>query len=1007
MVFCKDNRAARQSCGGIRHKALIGKDIPKGIDTFAEVMRHLAVILMLLFMLPGGRFLGYARNDKEAARSDKDAARSDNHAVISSERRAPQFVNYSAADGLPSNTVYAITQDADGILWTGTRNGLASFDGTRFRSWKEYGRVNALAVDRDGRLWIGTTEGLRVKDSSPAAQNDRKGAQNDIIAGNVRALATDSDGFVWATVGDTLLLKLSYKDGIREEARCRYDKRDSEGDYPYYQIFEASDGKLWLAGRIVRFQYVEDRISPAVVHPFGAGGFCTGSYAESGGKLYAFDDHTSLLYTYENGKVVLHGRLPIAHARLLTDSKGRLWAAGSYGVGIVDTAHPENTSVFRRHADDPTSPSSNELYCIFEDRQGNIWVGGDNGLSVICPAYQQVKTLSSANVTALMQDRSGKMWTGTAEARVSSLYEDSAGAVYVGLWNNTGWEVWKNGKMYKDRLSGPLPEEQKEARYLDGANWISDFLEDSRGRFWVVTWEGVGLNEWDREARVSLPPHWLSPFRYPSPQVDSNIYLSSRLGSRLVEDAQGNLVYATTEAGLNIIDGETGLVTKYYKGNSTIPDDYVTDLCLAPDGTVWAATRRGLWRCPVTAGHEGKTAGHDVPIIAGSDRQSFLHGMLVQSVEADAQGRLWAGTEDGLYFVDTDGSIGRVPKELGFPSDIYGEHVSCVLRDGSLAFGGTSGAAAFHPDSLLSIPAKGNLPLAALLQHRYRLNGGEWVSGRFTGLPENIRPGRYTLQEQSSDIFGRWEHGETEVRTIRVPLPLWLRWPFLLLYVLILGALAWTLIRLRERRLLVKELDMRNRLFSIISHDLRGPVSSNRLLTQELLSQADILSPEQMKEGLRALAASAEGTSALLENLLLWSLSQKGMLEPVLREENLLSLAREAVESVHWQGTVTLDVPENLTVRTDRNMLLTVLRNLLDNALKASPSFVILRSEATKNLKERRIVIIDNGPGMQEGNTLWGHGLGLVITRELLEKMGAGLEMTNRPEGGLQITIDL
>ena len=950
---------------------LICKDIPKGIDTFAKVMRRFAVILLLLLMLPGGRFPGYAR--------------SDNHAVISSERRSPQFVNYSAANGLPSNTVYAITQDADGILWIGTRNGLACFDGVRFQSRKEYGRVNALAVDRGGRLWIGTTEGLRVKDSSPAAQNDkgwarndRKAAQNDIIAGNVRALATDSDGFVWATVGDTLLLKLSYKDGIREEARCWYDKRDSEGDYPYYQIFEARDGKLWLAGRIVRFQYVEDRISPAVVHPFGDGGFCAGSFSETGGKLYAFDDHTSLLYTYENGKVVLHGRLPIAHARLLTDSKGRLWAAGSYGVGPVDLERPAQTPVYK-------TPSS-ELYCIFEDRQGNIWVGGDNGLSVICPAYQQVKTLSSANVTALMQDRSGKIWTGTAEERVSCLYEDSAGAVYVGLWNNTGWEVWKDGKMYKDRLSGPLPEEQKEARYLDGANWISDFLEDSRGRFWIVTWEGVGLNEWDRKARVSLPPRWLSPFRYPSPQVDSNIYLSSRLGSRLVEDAQGNLVYGTTEAGMNIIDGETGLVTKYYKGNSTIPDDYVTDLCLAPDGTVWAATRGGLWSPSGTY---------------------FLDGMLVQSVEADTKGRLWAGTEDGLYFVDTDGSIGRVPKELGFPSDIYGEHVSCVLRDGSLAFGGASGAAAFHPDSLLSIPAKGNLPLAGLLQHRYRLNGGEWVSGRFTGLPENIRPGRYTLQEQSSDIFGRWEHGETEVRTIRVPLPLWLRWPFLLLYVLILGALAWTLIRLHERRLLVKELDMRNRLFSIISHDLRGPVSANSLLSRQLMEQVDKLSPEQLRAGLEKITLSADNTSALLENLLLWSLSQKGMLEPVLREENLLSLAREAVESVHGQGTVTLDVPENLTVRTDRNMLLTVLRNLLDNALKASPSFVILRSEATKNLKERRIVIIDNGPGMQEGNTLWGHGLGLVITRELLEKMGAGLEMTNRPEGGLQITIDL
>ena len=919
---------------------MIYKDISNGIDTFADEMRRHAVIALLFFSCT----------------------------IWAQE---PRLVNYSSADGLPSNTVYAITQDADGVLWVGTRNGLASFDGVQFKSWKEYGRVNALAVDHGGRLWIGTAKGLRVRD--------------DKVEGNIRALLTDSEGYVWATSGDTLLLKLSYKDGIREEARCWYDKRDSEGDYPYYQIFEARDGKLWLAGRIVRFQYVEDRLRPKVMHPFGDGGFCAGSFAEAGGKLYAFDDHTSLLYTYEDRKVTLHGRLPIAHARLLADSKGRLWAAGSYGIGPVNMEKPEDTPVYK-------TPST-ELYCLFEDRQGNIWAGGDNGLSVICPAFQQVRTISSANVTALLEDHTGKMWIGTAEDRVSALYEDNAGAVYVGLWNNTGWEVWKDGRMHKDRLSGPIPKEQREARHLDGANWISDFLEDSHGRFWVVTWEGVGLNQWDRKERCSLPPRWLSPFRYPSPQVDSNIYLSSRLGSRLIEDLNGNLVYATTEAGLNIINPETGLVTKYYKGNSDIPDDYVTDLCLSPDGTVWAATRNGLW---------------------SPSGKHFLDGMLVQSVEADSAGRLWAGTEDGLYFIDTDGSVGRVPKELGFPSDIYGEHVSCTLRDGSLSFGGACGAIVFHPDSLLGIKAAGSLPLEGLVRHRYRLNGGDWNEGRFIGLTDNIRPGRYSLEEQSSDIFGRWNQRESVLQLLRVPPPIWLRWPFLLGYLLLLSAIVYTVMKLRERRLLVKDLDMRNRLFSIISHDLRGPVSGNYILSRELLEKVDGLSRVQLKEALAELSASAENASSLLENLLLWSLSQKGMLKPVMREVNLLGVAKEAVGSVRGQDVITVDIPENLIVRTDRNMLLTILRNLLDNAVKASQhsdipgAHVILRSEATKDLLHaRQIVIIDNGLGLREEAPEWGHGLGLVIARELLDKLSAGMEMKNRPEGGLQTTIDL
>ena len=890
--------------------------------------------------------------------------------ILSLLLSAPRFLNYSAADGLPSNTVYAITQDNDGILWVGTRNGLASFDGSRFLSQKEYGRVNALAVDLEGRLWVGTNEVI--------AGSDRQS-----FGGVIRALHADREGFVWATVGDSLLLKLSYHDGIMEQARCSYDKRDSEGDYPYFQIYEAADGRLWLAGRLVHNQFVGDKNDPHITLTHWEGLFCNGSYAEAGGKLYSFEDHTSLLHTYETDRPVPLGRLPISHARLLTDSNGRLWAAGSYGLGIVDTKHPENTPVFRHQADDHASPSSGELYCIFEDRQGNIWVGGDNGLSVLCPSLQQIKTISRANVTALMQDSHGKMWIGTAEEHVTALYEDRAGTVYRGLWNNTGWAVWKDGRMVrKDRLSGPLPEEQREASHLDGANWISDFLEDSEGRFWVVSWEGVGLNEWDRQARKSLPPHWLSPFRYPSPQVDSNIYLSSRLGSRIIEDASGNLVYATTQAGLNIIDRQTGLVTKYFKGNSTIPDDYVTDLCLAPDGAVWAATRRGLWNI------EG---------------QSLLDGMLVQSVESDARGRLWAGTEDGLYFIDTDGSMGRIPSELGLPSEIFGEHVSCSLADGSLAFGGSAGAVVFHPDSLLAISAMDNLPLAPLVRHRYRLGSGQWTDGRFTGLPENIRPGRYELQEQSSDIFGRWERGETLERVIRIPLPLWLRWPFLLAYALILLGAVWTVVKLRERRLLVKELDMRNRLFSIISHDLRNPVSGNRLLARELLERADQLSAEQLKEALTVISKSADGAFSLLENLLLWSLNQEGMLKPVMRDENMLELAREAADSVQSGRTIELDVPADLSVRTDRNMLLTVVRNLLDNAVKASPE----GGAVTLWARGKRITIADEGPGLQEAQTQWGHGLGLVITRELLDKLGAKMQMNNRPEGGLEITIDL
>ena len=894
--------------------------------------------------------------------------------------QSPRFVNYGPADGLASSTVYAITQDAEGYLWVGTRGGLFRFDGIRFEPFNKglpALRVTSLAVDADGRLWTGTTAGLCA------------GGGTVLLRGkHVRALCTDRQGRVWAATKDSVLVRMHVRQGkVEEDVRLRYVIGDFEGDYPVQQLFQDSLGRLWLGGRLVPSQVVADPDDPADSLRRVPNAH-TGSYAWQAGRLWAYDDYYSCLLRYDEATeaFVRAGGLPLAHAALLTDSRGRLWAAGTYGVALVDTASPERSVVYTHCPDDPSSLASGELYCLFEDRQGNLWLGGDNGLSVLSAARQHVKTVSTAQVSALLQDHDGKLWIGTRDERISCLYEDSAGAVYVGYWNNTGFDIWKEGRKEHGRISGPIPTEQHVVASGDRStsNWISDFLEGRDGRFWVVSWEGVGLNEWDRKTGKTLPPEWLSPFKYPVPGRDSSIYLSSRLGTRLIEDRDGNLVYGTSEAGLCIIDRTTRRVTKYFPGNSTLPDNYVTDLCLTPDGTLWVATRGGLW-----------TPSGEV----------LLKGKLVQSVESDARGRLWAGTEDGLWFIDTDGSAGVVRKGLGFPSDIYGEHVSCCLEDGSLAFGGPAGAVVFHPDSLLSIGADENLPLVSLYRHRFRINGGEWKEGRFSGLPEKLMPGRYTVEQQRTDVFGRWEHGTSSVETIRVPVPLLLRWPFLLMYALLLGTGVWLFIRWRERK--TRREMAQNLYYSIISHDLKGPVAGIRQLSDALSRRIGTLSPEEVRGALEEIKGAASGTSNLLENLLLWSLNQKQGLRPQWREESLADIVREAVGTVDARDvTIRLSADDDVPVRTDRNMLATCLRNLLENAVRFSPKGGIV----TVSISGGAIAVRDQGPGMDPGllSTLSKPGhLGLVITRELLDKLGGRLRGRNLPEGGCEMTMEL
>jgi ligand-binding sensor domain-containing protein len=102
-------------------------------------------------------------------------------------------------DGLPQNSVMAIVQTRDGYIWLGTANGLARFDGVRF---KRFGlaeglsslQVRVLLEDREGGLWVGTAKGLsRYRNGQFTSWTARDGLAGDMIM----ALAQDREGAIW------------------------------------------------------------------------------------------------------------------------------------------------------------------------------------------------------------------------------------------------------------------------------------------------------------------------------------------------------------------------------------------------------------------------------------------------------------------------------------------------------------------------------------------------------------------------------------------------------------------------------------------------------------------------------------------------------------------------------------------------------------------------------------------------------------------------------------------
>ncbi len=215
--------------------------------------------------------------------------------------------------------------------------------------------------------------------------------------------------------------------------------------------------------------------------------------------------------------------------------------------------------------------------------------------------------------------------------------------------------------------------------------------------------------------------------------------------------------------------------------------------------------------------------------------------------------------------------------------------------------------------------------------------------------------------------------------------------------------------------------DEKNKFFSIIAHDLRGPFNSILGYTELLARTADTLSTDQVKEYADNAYVAGIGVFKLLENLLEWARLQMDRIECEPAATNLGEIAGQTMEllaSVAKDKGVKLE--STLTGETayiDSRMIETVIRNLVNNAIKftnSGGSIVI----ATKNSGDFiEVSITDSGVGMEadkaagvfslsgssstdgtEGEK--GTGLGLLLCKELVERQGGEIYATSKPGEG-------
>lgn len=214
---------------------------------------------------------------------------------------------------------------------------------------------------------------------------------------------------------------------------------------------------------------------------------------------------------------------------------------------------------------------------------------------------------------------------------------------------------------------------------------------------------------------------------------------------------------------------------------------------------------------------------------------------------------------------------------------------------------------------------------------------------------------------------------------------------------------------------------LKDKLFAIVSHDIRDPLAVLFNLTEMLEEERSSLS-EDSGVVLDTVREKANNAYAMVENMLEWVRSQKGGMALQARSVALSSVVREAAGLLQGKSEakrvrIRNEVGDDLRLNVDREAVCLILRNLLSNAVKYSEPGGFVRVEAEERDEAVVITVRDNGVGIgpERMEALFGDapvgsfpgtagergaGIGLLLCKELVQRSGGKIGASSRPGEG-------
>jgi ligand-binding sensor domain-containing protein/serine phosphatase RsbU (regulator of sigma subunit) len=684
---------------------------------FCWVIASLITAAGLASAQPGGDEETDASDETEAAAVDA-AAVDDTRFALAKEERALlpriRFQRKTPEEGLPHINVTSIVQDANGFIWLGTQDGLARFDGYRFRVYRNDDSdpeslannfVTQLIVDKKGRLWVGTGgSGLDQMDVATGKFKHFPPGEGSVGEGTVLALASSSDGTIWLGTNGGGMSRIDPESG----EITNYTEEEGLSFGTVRSIVEGPDGRIWI-GTVSGLDVLDpktnkiERLNESDSTPPGLVRGHVRALAKDDGALWIGVEGAGLYrmdpgkrrFTHFTSDLDDSGTLADdGVTALLVDRRGLLW------VGTQTALHHYDPNEKRFHrlsadASDSRSLPNPPIETLFEDPAGNIWVGTLlGGLGWFNPLSLEFSYYKTTANTGFTEDKEGKLWVGTTEELCR--FDDRSelrGFCYRHDW---GWSpvllVDRQGTLWIPTMARGIIRKDAGSevfrRYGAGetegslrVDSASEAFEDRQGNLWFGTFGG-GLYRYDPETDGFIS------YELPSEDMQS-IY-------KILQDpSKDNILWiGTADGGLVRFDVASETVDQYAHAEddaSSVSDNAVTSLFFESPEVLWVGTYgKGLNRFDI-ADKKFERIGVE----------EGLPASIVLGLQGDKKGRLWVSTTLGLVAMDLETrDMTTFTVDDGLASTVQALSMHYRAKDGRFIYGGPNGFNIFVPEQV-------------------------------------------------------------------------------------------------------------------------------------------------------------------------------------------------------------------------------------------------------------------------------------------------------------------